>query len=82
MAVLLLPLTMTDQTRSLYESVAGSFSVWDAAHIFEYATSRFTAIHLAQLAEPNPTGSYQYSFVQHLIWEAEVIPCQIMKPLY
>ncbi|KAG1844595.1 hypothetical protein C8R48DRAFT_780248 [Suillus tomentosus] len=67
---------MTDQTRSLYESVAGSFSVWDAAHIFEYATSRFTAIHLAQLAEPNPTGSYQYSFVQHLIWEAErfVIP--------
>ncbi|KAG2053189.1 hypothetical protein BDR06DRAFT_1008830 [Suillus hirtellus] len=62
---------MTDQTRALYKSVASSFSVWDAAHIFEYATSRFTTIHLTQLAEPNPKGSYQYSFVQHLIWEAE-----------
>ncbi|KAG1854307.1 hypothetical protein C8R48DRAFT_776694 [Suillus tomentosus] len=67
---------MSDQTRELYEAVAGSFSIWDAAHIFEYAASRFTAIHLAQLAEPNPSGAYKYSFAKHLIWEAErfVIP--------
>ncbi|KAG2085105.1 uncharacterized protein F5147DRAFT_782213 [Suillus discolor] len=76
---------MTEQTRTLYESIASSFSIWDAAHIFEYATSRFTAIHLMQLAEPNPSGAYQYSFVQHLIWEAEcfVIPflskCTVMN---
>ncbi|KAG1800083.1 hypothetical protein EV424DRAFT_1352186 [Suillus variegatus] len=67
---------MSDQTRELYEAVAGSFSIWDAAHIFEYAASRFTAIHLTQLAKPNPSSSYKYSFVKHLIWEAErfVIP--------
>ncbi|KAG2089740.1 uncharacterized protein F5147DRAFT_780533 [Suillus discolor] len=76
---------MTKQTRALYESVASSFSIWDAAHIFEYATSRFTTIHLTQLAEPNPSGAYQYLFVQHLIWEAEcfVIPfvskCAVMN---
>ncbi|KAG2054014.1 hypothetical protein BDR06DRAFT_1008196 [Suillus hirtellus] len=76
---------MTDQTRALYESVASSFSVWDAAHISEYATSRFTAIYFAQLVEPNPIGSYQYLFVQHLIWEAEhfMIPfiskCAVMN---
>ncbi|KAG2085887.1 uncharacterized protein F5147DRAFT_781846 [Suillus discolor] len=76
---------MSDQTRALYEAVTGSFSIWDAAHIFEYATSRFTAIHLAQLAEPNPSSSYKYSFAQHLVWEVEhfVIPfvsmCAVMN---
>ncbi|KAG1738077.1 uncharacterized protein EDB91DRAFT_1249373 [Suillus paluster] len=37
-------------------SVPTSVSLWDAANIFEYATSRFTAIR---------------TFVRHLVWEAE-----------
>ncbi|KAG2354409.1 hypothetical protein BDR07DRAFT_1494625 [Suillus spraguei] len=67
---------MSEYHRALHEPLARSFSIWDAAHIFEYAASRFTAIHIAQLAETNRSNSYQYSFVKYIVWEAErfVIP--------
>ncbi|KAG2112358.1 uncharacterized protein F5147DRAFT_650992 [Suillus discolor] len=64
---------MINHHPALSESPAGAFSIWDAAHMFKYATSRFAAIHLAQMAEQNPSVAYKYSFVQHLVWEAEVL---------
>ncbi|KAG1882029.1 hypothetical protein C8R48DRAFT_667722 [Suillus tomentosus] len=62
---------MTDQIPALSESRVGALSIWDAAHVFEYATSRFTAIHIAQMTEQNPSSAYRHSFVQHLIWEVD-----------
>ncbi|KAG1868407.1 hypothetical protein F4604DRAFT_1927264 [Suillus subluteus] len=68
---------MTDDHRILHQSAADAFSIWDAANIFEYATSRFTAIHIALLEDDiNHSNSYQHSFVKYMVWEAEhfVIP--------
>ncbi|KAG1823312.1 hypothetical protein EV424DRAFT_1346336 [Suillus variegatus] len=62
---------MTNQIPALSESRIGALSIWDAAHVFEYATSRFTAIHITQMKEQNPSNTYQHSFVQHLIWEVD-----------
>lgn len=63
---------MTDQIPALSESRVGVLSIWDAAHVFEYTTSRFTAIHIAQMTEQNPSSAYRHSFIQHLIWEVDV----------
>ncbi|KAG2092291.1 uncharacterized protein F5147DRAFT_657704 [Suillus discolor] len=57
---------MTDQIPTLSES--------RIAHVFKYATSRFTAIHIAQMTEQNPSSAYRHSFVQHLIWEVDNCP--------
>ncbi|KAG2052600.1 hypothetical protein BDR06DRAFT_1009447 [Suillus hirtellus] len=63
---------MTDQYQMLHESAASKFSIWDAAEIFEYATSRFTAIHIALMEDQNHhSSSYQHTFVRHIVWEAE-----------
>ncbi|KAG1834638.1 hypothetical protein DFJ58DRAFT_847572 [Suillus subalutaceus] len=46
-------------------------SMWDLAKIFEYATCRFTSIHLAlDKSEVSRTVMFRKLFVQHLVWEA------------
>ncbi|KAG1798399.1 hypothetical protein EV424DRAFT_1546254 [Suillus variegatus] len=63
---------MTDHYQMLHKSAADKFSIWDAAEIFEYATSRFTIIHIELLKDKNHHSSlYQNAFVRHIIWEAE-----------
>ncbi|KAG1841083.1 hypothetical protein C8R48DRAFT_779221 [Suillus tomentosus] len=63
---------MTDQYQMLHKSAASKFSIWDAAEIFEYATSRFTAIHIALMEDQtHHSSSYQHTFVRHIVWEAE-----------
>ncbi|KAG0695405.1 hypothetical protein DFH29DRAFT_1005479 [Suillus ampliporus] len=53
-------------------SVPVSVSLWDAARIFEYATSRFTAIRLAlNKNQVSRTLSFRRTFIRHLVWEAE-----------
>lgn len=48
-------------------------SIWDAANIFEYATSRFTAIRMSLDKSQVPkTFVFRRKFVQHITWEAEV----------
>ncbi|KAG2341714.1 hypothetical protein BDR05DRAFT_1001555 [Suillus weaverae] len=75
---------MTDQQCTLQTVAAMDFLIWDVANIFEYATSRFTVIHIALLQHGTnrQSDSYRYSFSQHLVWEAEcfVIPFAL-KPL-
>ncbi|KAG2353901.1 hypothetical protein BDR07DRAFT_1495478 [Suillus spraguei] len=49
-----------------------SISLWDVANIFEYATSRFTAIRLAlDKSQVSRTVMFRNRFVQHIVWEAE-----------
>ncbi|KAG2100176.1 uncharacterized protein F5147DRAFT_777083 [Suillus discolor] len=63
---------MTDNYQMLHKSAASRFSIWDAAEIFEYATSRFTAIHMTIMKDKNNhSNSYQHTFVRHIVWEAE-----------
>ncbi|KAG1853771.1 hypothetical protein C8R48DRAFT_675722 [Suillus tomentosus] len=57
---------MTDHYQMLHKSAASKFSIWDAAEIFEYATSRFT--------KTQHSSSYQHTFVRHIVWEAETEP--------
>ncbi|KAG1743976.1 uncharacterized protein EDB91DRAFT_1246860 [Suillus paluster] len=53
-------------------SVPTSVSLWDAANIFKYATSRFTAIWLAlDQSQVSQTSSFRRTFVRHLVWEAK-----------
>ncbi|KAG1895099.1 uncharacterized protein F5891DRAFT_1194615 [Suillus fuscotomentosus] len=63
---------MTDNYQMLHKSAASTFSIWDAAEIFEYATSRFTVIHILLAKDKNHhANAYKYMFVKHIIWEAE-----------
>ncbi|KAG1752337.1 uncharacterized protein EDB91DRAFT_1243115 [Suillus paluster] len=53
-------------------SVPTSVSLWDAANIFKYATSWFTAIWLAlDKSQVSQTSSFRRTFIRHLVWEAE-----------
>ncbi|KAG1829557.1 hypothetical protein DFJ58DRAFT_848672 [Suillus subalutaceus] len=63
---------MADDRRTLPKSAASAFSIWDVANIFEYATSRLTAIRIAVLEDDiDHSNSYQFSFVRYMVWEAE-----------
>ncbi|KAG2740180.1 hypothetical protein P692DRAFT_20881166 [Suillus brevipes Sb2] len=47
-------------------------SIWDAANIFEYATTHFTAICMALKKSQVPkTLVFRRKFIPHIIWEAE-----------
>lgn len=60
-------------TLFIRDSSAPAISLWDAAHIFEYAASRFHAIRDALDKSLVPqTPHYKERFVQHLVWEGEV----------
>ncbi|KAG2099261.1 uncharacterized protein F5147DRAFT_777381 [Suillus discolor] len=63
---------MTDHYQMLHKSAASKFSIWDAAEIFKYATSRFTVIHIELMkSKTQHSSSYQHTFVRHIVWEAE-----------
>lgn len=49
-----------------------TISLWDAANIFEYATSRFTAIRMALENSQVPrTVVFRRKFLRHISWEAK-----------
>ncbi|KAG2082553.1 uncharacterized protein F5147DRAFT_803820 [Suillus discolor] len=59
-------------SNNLYRSEDSTLSLWDAANVLEYATSRFTSIQLSlQRSHVTRTDAYHSQFVRYLVWEAE-----------
>ncbi|KAG2756764.1 hypothetical protein P692DRAFT_201800228 [Suillus brevipes Sb2] len=56
-------------------------SIWDAANIFEYVTTRFTAIWMAlEKSQVSKALVIRRKFVQHIIWEAEMSSQKFVFP--